>query len=391
MSHRDRPIQTIRLSARDQRKLVDGINAKANPGKVDNERRNVRIDFHCEGVIATITQPNGMSVRHAVVTRNLSRWGIAFVHGQFVYPDSICEMTVPTLNKEMYAVRGKVVRCRHVEGIVHEVSVIFDEPIELDLFSPLTDEQKERNTLERAEDMAKIGLDSSESALRQAMIVDDVRSDRKLFDLYLTEMGLKTIEAVGAAQAMNIVMRNPVDLILIDRHLADYKGADLIRRIRQEAIKSVIIGVSAVDGEQSQSEMIEAGANAFLAKPFDRVVLRQAVQGLLGLVKVEQTDDEPIFSKHAADAGMRPIIADFVAELGAYVSKLHKASAMENYDLLLAICHELKGGGGGYGFDSITETARQAIQTIDAERRDAEKIRRSVNELLGILRRVRFE
>ena len=388
---RDEPIQTIRLSPRDRRKLVDAINARGNAASVNSERRNVRVEFHREGVVVIITPPNGMSVKHSVVTRNLSRWGLAFVHGQYVHPESACDLSIPTLDGNLYSVKGTVVRCRHIEGIVHEVSVMFQEPVELDLLVALTDEQRERNALERDEDHAHSELDVNEAAVRRAMVVDDVRSDRKLIALYLTDMGLKAIEAVGAAQAMNIVMRDPVDLIVVDQRLAEFSGPDLVQRMRDEGVKSTIVAVSADDREQIKTQMLEAGSNAFLVKPFTRDALKEVVEDLLALPHDAADDDEPVFSTLADEQTMRPIIADFVSELGGYMAKLHQANSEEDHKQLLSICQQLKGGGAAIGFEQITASAKQAMEFLDAEERDADQIRRTVNELISLLRRVRFE
>ena len=390
MSNQGQPIQTIRLGARDRRRLVESINAKGGRGTVDSEKRNIRVDFQRNDVIAVITQPNGMVVKHKVVTRNLSRWGIAFVHGQFVYPESGIEMIIPTLDRKAYVIKGSVVRCRHVQGLVHEVAVKFVETIELELFVVLSAEQRERHKLESGDEVGAEADDVAGMAQMRAVVVDEMRSDRKLFALYLSDLDIETIEAVGAAQALNQLMRDPVDLIIVDSNLGEQTGAALIKRIRDEKIRSMIIAVSADDSPQGRQEMLDAGADEFLYKPFERGQLFAMAGALLGVDEAVQETD-PIFSSKASDDGMRPIIEDFVSDLGTYIGKLHQAVTAHDYGSISGLCHKLKGGGGGYGFDAVTDVARRAVDAIETEPRDDITIRQAINELIAILRRVKFE
>lgn len=387
----DQPIQTIRLSSRDRRKLVDVINQQGARGKQNTERRNIRVDYHAEGVIVAIRQPHGNTIQHAVVPRNLSRWGIAFVHGRFVYPDVTCDVTLPTLEGKSYIVPGKVVRCRHIGGIVHEVSVVFNEPVDLDLFVTLNAEQREQTALEQSDDPFNADTDPTDTAGMRAMVVDDVRSDRKLFGLYLTEMGLSVSEAVGAAQALNLAMRDRMDMILINCHLADHNGAELVKHLRNEKVNCAIIGMSSSENETIKQEMIAAGASAFLVKPFQKGALKELVEQLLALDTDAGRESDAIISTETNNATMRPIIEEFVSGLGTYIARLHNASNAEDYDHLAKVCQQLKGSGGGYGFEVITQAAQGALGRLESNERDADAIRRQVNELLSILRRVRFE
>lgn len=387
----DQPIQTIRLSSRDRRKLVDVINQQGARVKQSAERRNIRVDYHAEGVVVAIRQPHGNTIHHAVVPRNLSRWGVAFVHGRFVYSDVICDVTLPTLDGKPYIVAGKVVRCRHIGGIVHEVSVVFDEPIDLDLFVTLSAEQREQTSLEESDDPFNAEAEAAETAGLRAMVVDDVRSDRKLFGLFLTEMGLSVSEAVGAAQAMNLAMRDRMDLILIDRNLADHSGAELVKHLRKEKVNCAIVGMSSNDNEAIKQEMLDAGAGAFLVKPFQKGELKELVEQMLALDADAESGSDAIISTETDNTAMRPIIEEFVAGLGTYVAKLHNASNAENYEHLTKVCQQLKGSGSGYGFEVITEAAQGTLGKLESDQKDADAIRRQVNELLSILRRVRFE
>ena len=130
------PIQTLRMTNRERRNLMEGIEAAALPDSpAQNKRGDPRLRLEVENVVVELDPAEGGSgVRLSVVPRNLSRGGLAFVHGRFLYPNTRVAIVLPDRQGETHRLEGKVVRCRHVSGMVHEVSVMFREEIEVERF-----------------------------------------------------------------------------------------------------------------------------------------------------------------------------------------------------------------------------------------------------------------
>ncbi len=83
----------------------------------------------------------------------------------------------------------------------------------------------------------------------------------------------------------------------------------------------------------------------------------------------------PIFSRYHDDADMAEIIAMFVAELPDRVQAMDEALQHGEYGKVQRLAHQIKGAGGGYGFDQLSESAARLEaaatsadrgQTIDA-------------------------
>jgi HPt (histidine-containing phosphotransfer) domain-containing protein len=75
--------------------------------------------------------------------------------------------------------------------------------------------------------------------------------------------------------------------------------------------------------------------------------------------------------------GMAKIIGEFVRDLPGEVQKLRNFLNAAQMDSLRRVVHQLRGSGGGYGFESITElatVAEAARQPKEANR----SIRRSI-------------
>jgi HPt (histidine-containing phosphotransfer) domain-containing protein len=97
-------------------------------------------------------------------------------------------------------------------------------------------------------------------------------------------------------------------------------------------------------------------------------------------------DCSPLFSSFADDADMLELVQEFVAGLQDRVSSINGAAHAENLVELTRLAHQLKGSGGGYGFDPITQAAAQLEAAAKAAASVAE-IRQQVDELVVMCQR----
>ena len=381
------PIETIRLSARDKQKLVDYIE-QSGKKVVNNARRALRVDFHGRKVLVTITNSHGQRVSHSVLPRNLSRRGLAFVHGRFVYPDSRCHVTLPMQNGKWYAVEGEVRNCRHIQGIIHEIAVVFDEALNLNDFVRLTASQQEKHRAEQSQDFDPEN-DMDINAAGRTLVIDDMATDRKLYRLWLEKLNMATNEASGVTTTIEQMSQCQFDLILINLELGEESGVELIQHLRGQGFERPIIATSASETKPEDDAAVASGANAFLVKPFALEDLRVAVEDALSIDTSANSDADAVYSSMAEDEEMLPLIEEFVNSLGPLSMRLRRANADADLKTIGAICQNLKGAGAGYGFDAITTMARFAVDSLDSAEQDAETVRKSVNDLVQTLRRTR--
>ena len=387
--HGHRPIETLRISERDKQKLVSTVN-EAGEKPVAKERRALRVQYNEAQAVLTLHMETGGSTRLAVVPRNLSRRGLAFVHGRFVYVDTRCEVALKSLAGEWVTLTGVVRNCRHVSGIVHEVAVVFEEAIDLAAFVHLTAEEEMIHLQELAADHSESAGAEVNQIAGSALVVDDFPTDRKLFGLWLSRSGFETHSASDAGEAQKLVGQSNFDLAVIDLRLNGEQGIQLIQALRGAGFTSPIIAISAKDGEEVAEQATEAGANQFLAKPFTAEQLLEASQDLLGIDLSSETDQQPIFSTVSDDEEMQPLLTEFVRGLGGYIHKLKDANAQNDQDAVEALTHVLKGAGSGYGFDPITDQAGEVIKALDEQTDDLDSVKQQVNALIRVLNRVKL-
>ncbi len=121
--------------------------------------------------------------------------------------------------------------------------------------------------------------------MRKALVVDDSRSMRAILSKQLRELGFTVVEVPGGTEALRALDgQGPFDLVLLDWNMPEMDGHEVLTLIRcQEAYKDVRVMMVTTESEMSQvSVTLEAGANEYLMKPFDREALLEKLV-LLGL------------------------------------------------------------------------------------------------------------
>lgn len=114
----------------------------------------------------------------------------------------------------------------------------------------------------------------------EILIVDDNENNRFTLAHRLRRLGYENIrEAEDGAQALELLKRGPVHLILCDIMMPVMDGYDFLRNMRrmEESWDVPVIMISALDEIDSVVRCIELGAEDYLSKPFNPVLLKARV------------------------------------------------------------------------------------------------------------------
>ncbi len=98
------------------------------------------------------------------------------------------------------------------------------------------------------------------------IIEDDVYINTMLQEL-LTTNGYKATSAFSGTEALMCIERQKFDLILLDLMLPGKSGQSVLEEIKPKSIP--IIAVSAIDNTETKIELLQAGADDYITKPFD--------------------------------------------------------------------------------------------------------------------------
>ena len=121
------------------------------------------------------------------------------------------------------------------------------------------------------------------SDARTVLVVDDRVTTRQILTYTLEAAGFRTIEAADGFKAVELAMDRRVDLIVLDIMLPGMDGIKVLERLRGEKkTKEIpIIAVSARSQKEDILKAMEAGADAYILKPFDKETVIDKVNQLL--------------------------------------------------------------------------------------------------------------
>ncbi len=115
------------------------------------------------------------------------------------------------------------------------------------------------------------------------LVVDDNEDNRDLLARRLRRQGHEVLTAPGGREGLDTLARTPVDLVLLDVMMPDLDGYAVLQRIKGDpALRDIpVLMISALDELDSVVRCIQLGAEDYLGKPFEPVLLQARVGACL--------------------------------------------------------------------------------------------------------------
>ena len=130
--------------------------------------------------------------------------------------------------------------------------------------------------------------------LGRILVVDDNRDNVEIIATRLRFRGYEIEEASDGATALEVVRKNPPDLVLLDVMLPDIDGYEIARRLKNDENMPFIpiILVTARDTTQDKVAGLDAGADDYLTKPIDFPELEARVRSMLRIKRLQDEIEE---------------------------------------------------------------------------------------------------
>ncbi len=111
------------------------------------------------------------------------------------------------------------------------------------------------------------------------LVVDDNEMNRDMLGRRLQRQGYRVTMAVDGRQALDIMSQQPFDLVLLDIMLPVMNGYEVLEHLKADQSLSNIpvIITTALDESDGKAKCLELGAEDYLTKPFNPVLLKSRI------------------------------------------------------------------------------------------------------------------
>ena len=152
----------------------------------------------------------------------------------------------------------------------------------------------------------------------KVLVVDDDSRIRDLLRRYLTQEGFEVLLAEDGKALTRVLLREPVDLIVLDLMMPGEDGLSVCRRLRGANTTTPIIMLTAKGEDVDRIVGLEVGADDYLAKPFNPRELLARINAVLRRRPPVEAPGSPASDKAVAKFG------EFTFDMGART--LHKGN-----------------------------------------------------------------
>jgi DNA-binding response OmpR family regulator len=145
---------------------------------------------------------------------------------------------------------------------------------------------------------------------QRVLVVDDEASIRTIVEYALRDAGFEVIGAARGDEALKVLEREPIDLVVLDLMLPGVDGLEVCRRIRATR-NTPIIMLSARAEELDKVLGLELGADDYVTKPFSPRELVSRVKAQLRRARLEPDQTAPLRAGELLiDPGARTVARD---------------------------------------------------------------------------------
>ena len=214
----------------------------------------------------------------------------------------------------------------------------------------------------------------------RVLLAEDSEYNIMLIRAYLKNSRIDLEVADNGKIAVEKVLSNRPDLILMDLQMPVMDGLEATRAIRQAEGRTgapplPILALTADAGQEAVARSLFAGCSEHLSKPIKRTALLEAIdRHTRGIVCVTPPE------------GVDSLVPDYLASIRRDMATMMTAIGEQDCEIAGRLGHQFKGTGHGYGFPEIAQ-AGSAIEVAARSANEGE-IRRQLLSLAAYLDRV---
>jgi class 3 adenylate cyclase/CheY-like chemotaxis protein len=208
------------------------------------------------------------------------------------------------------------------------------------------------------------------------LVVDDTAQNRRLMEAVLTPLGHTVLSAESGPEALEMIAADTPDLVLLDVVMPEMDGYTLCRALRGNPDTELLpIIMLTSSGDQDKVGAIEAGADDFIARPFDQNELIARVRSLLRIKHYHDTIQAQTAELEELNRTLESRVQAQVDEL-EHLGRLRRFLSQQIADLIVSANDE-----------SVLESHRREITVVFCDLRGFTAFSETAEpeEVMGVL------
>ncbi|WP_185205645.1 PAS domain-containing hybrid sensor histidine kinase/response regulator [Chryseobacterium sp. C3] len=204
----------------------------------------------------------------------------------------------------------------------------------------------------------------------RVLLVEDNELNQLVAENSLTHFGCEVTKADNGKMAVDILSKQPFDIILMDIQMPELDGIEATKILRQEfRLGTPIIALTANAFKTEIDNCIAAGMNSYITKPFDEDELLKIIYKNIKMqsnLEINNSEEEKILYdlrniqalSRGNDDFIQKMLSIFITQTQETIPMVEKAFEEKNYAEIARLIHRIKPSIEGVGIYSIKETVK---------------------------------
>ncbi len=184
------------------------------------------------------------------------------------------------------------------------------------------------------------------------LVAEDNSDNQLLIQVLLQKLGIQAVIVENGHKAVERVLLEHFDLVLMDMQMPEMGGEEATALIRHAGMDLPIVALTANVMSEDQSRYLKAGCQAVLSKP---IVQKDFLAVIQRFCQTSTTLDDQLALQLASDPVIMQLKQDFKLGLPALLKEVQLWLSACNWSQLQYEAHSVKGSAGSMGYPQLTE------------------------------------
>ncbi|MCP4352459.1 MAG: response regulator [Desulfobacterales bacterium] len=234
-------------------------------------------------------------------------------------------------------------------------------------------------------EIATLPVPTEDIRALKILLAEDSEDNRMLITEYFKTTPYQADIAENGEAALEKFKFGKYDLVLMDMQMPKMDGYTATREIRKwekenSRKKTPVIALTAYAMKKDEQKCLNAGCTAYLAKPVKKATLLSVIEKHVLKAESEEKIIVHVYSM------LKNILPRFIENRQKDIRAIGEALEKDDYEAIRVMGHSMKGAGGGYGLDPVTDMGLSIEQA--AKNRNPEEIQTCTRELANYLGRL---